>query len=183
MRYSLCLASALTALLVTAAFTQPTASTTPSQQLFMLKEVQPDLSRIGLIWDGNLADDSVLERARRAASSYNVELLLARVESTRDVGPAFRELSRTHNIQALWVVSDEGITAREPSRGFVLREAARAGIPVLGPGEDWVRDGATLAVLEGVDGVRLIVNKPVSEALSLQVPEQYATVTDFLASR
>lgn len=185
MRHPYRLTAALAAfLLVASAFTPRLAEApTPSQQLFMLKEVQPDLQRIGLIWDGSLGDDALVESAHRAATSYGVELLLARVEATRDVGPAFRELSRTHAIDALWILTDEGLTTREPSRSFLLREAARAGIPVLGPGADWVRDGAALAVLESADGVRLIVNRPVAEALSLQVPEQYVAVTEFLASR
>jgi ABC-type uncharacterized transport system substrate-binding protein len=171
---------ALAFLFVATAFVPP--SSTPSQQLFMLKQLQPDLTRVGLLWDGNLGDAD-LKRAQRAAVSHGVELMLARVEATRDVGPAFRELARTHDIQALWILSDEGLTAREPSRSFLLREAARAGIPVLSPSAGWVEAGATLAVLEGAEGVRLVINRPASEALSLQVPEQYAAVTDFLASR
>lgn len=176
------LLSALAAVLVLAAFAPPPSPSTPGQQLFMLKELRPSLSKVGLIWDGAL-DDNDLKRAQRAAASHGIELLLAQVEGVRDVGPAFRELVRTHDIEALWILTDEGLTAREPSRGFVLREAARTGLPVLGPSEGWVHDGAALAVLEGADGVRLLVNKPVADALSLQVPEQYTAVTDFLASR
>lgn len=181
MLHTLRLSFAVALLVATAAFTPP-ASPTPSQQLFMLKQLQPGLTRIGVIWEGSL-DDADLKRAQRAAVSNGVELLVARAEAVRDVGPAFRELARTHSIEALWVLSDDGITARDPSRGFLLREATLASIPVLGPTEAWVQDGAALAVLEGADGVRLVVNRRVSEALSLQVPEQYTAVTDFLASR
>lgn len=176
------LLSALAAVFVFAAFAPPPVPSTPGQQLYMLKQLSPSLTKVGLIWDGPLDDDD-LKRAQRAASSHGVELLLAQVEGVRDVGPAYRELVRTHGIEALWVLTDDGLTAREPSRGFVLREAARTGIPVLGPSASWVEAGAALAVLEGDDGVRLVVNKPVAEALSLQVPEEYTAVTDFLASR
>jgi len=154
----------------------------PAQQLFMMKEVKPDLARIGIIWDGR-ADDAVLQQALRAAQGYGVQVFRASVERNQDVGSAFRELHRTHRVQALWVITDTGLIAAEPTRSFLVREATRAGLPILAPSAGWVRDGAPLAVVAQGEGVRLVVNRTVAHALSLQVPAKYGSTTEFLATR
>lgn len=167
-----------------AAFTaapRPTPAS-PAQQLFVLKEIQPDLARVGILWDVR-GNEAVLQQALRAAQGYGVQVFRANIERNQDVGPAFRELHRTHRVQAIWIVTDDGLLATEPSRSFLIREAARSNLPLLAPTAAWVRDGAPLAVLSDGEGVRLAVNRAVADALAMRVPAKYGSRTEFLATR
>jgi ABC-type uncharacterized transport system substrate-binding protein len=148
----------------------------------MLREVKPGLQRVGIVWDVR-GDEAVLQQALRAAQGYGVQVFRANVERNQDVGPAFRELHRTHRVQAVWVITDQGLVAAEPSRSFLVREAARAGVPVLAPSAGWVQSGAPIAVVAQGDGVRLVVNRAAADALSLTIPAKYASTTEFLATR
>ena len=52
-------------------------------------------------------------------------------------------------------------------------------MPLFAPSEDWVGEGAFIAMIKQDGGIHLVVNKSVADALSLAVPEKYAERTQF----
>lgn len=159
------------------------ADVTPIQQLAVLKEMKPDAERVGIVWNQAADRDELLPRIERAAAGAGFRVIVNLASSLDEVGPAFRDLVRTHRIDVLWIVQNDGLVNRQPARGFLLREAARAGVPILAPSPDWVEEGATLALTDDGAGLRIVVNQAVADALALRVPDAYLERTDFVAAR
>lgn len=174
-------------ILIAAAFpltaAAPTSDVTPLQQVFIMKELKPDLERIGVLADKSVTEDEVImSQINRAAAGAGVKVFLAAVESIRDVAPMYRGLRTNHDVQTVWVVTNGGAMSENASRKFVIKEAARDQLPVLAPTEEWVDEGATVALKIEDGQVRLIVNKATSEAVGLTIPAKYAARTAYLAA-
>lgn len=174
---------AVLAVCMLAAFvTEPSADVTPMQQLYMLKELKPDVERVGIVWNKEKASEDELTAIRRAATSLQVQLFLAEITELSDLAPQFRNLARTHKIQGLWVVKNDGIVDSSTGRSFLVKESMKSGIAVLAPDKDWVDAGATVALKKTDDGLHLMVNQTAVNALSMAVPEKYLERTEFLAA-
>ena len=174
----------LVAALVVTAFAPATLSNdvAPMQQMFIMKEVKPDLHRVGIIWKKGAYDEEKLTKIRRASTSLQVQLFLAEVSELSDIAPQFRNMTRTHKIEALWVVGNDGLVDSSIGKSFLIESTVKAGIPLFAPSQDWVNAGAFLAVTKGADGLALFVNQSAAGALSLTVPEKYAERTQFAAN-
>jgi putative ABC transport system substrate-binding protein len=160
----------------------PQPDVTPLQKVFIMKEVRPDVERLGIIWDKEAHDEEVLQKIQRAGTSLNVQLFLAEVSELSDIAPQFRILTQTHNIQALLIVKNDGLVDSSVGKSFLIKSTVKAGIPLIAPSEDWVTEGALLMVKKQDGGIHLVVNKAVADALSLTIPEKYIERTDFLAA-
>lgn len=155
---------------------------TPMQQMYIMKEIMPDVERLGIIWYKETRDEEVLTKIRRATTSLKVQLFLAEVSELSDIAPHFRLLTRKHNIQALWVVQNDGLVDSSIGKSFLIQNAVKGGIPLIAPSEDWVNEGAFITMKKQDGKILLVVNKSVADAMSLVVPEKYAERTQFLAA-
>ena len=156
----------------------------PMQQMFLLKKVKPDVQRIGVIWKKGVADqEAKLEAIRRAVATIQGKLFVAYVESKADVGGQFRQLARKHDVQALWVVENDGIVDAAAPRQYLIENAAKSGIPLLAPTEDWVSAGAPMAVRKEGDIFRILLNEPAANATSIKVPAKYKSQTKLIAAK
>lgn len=172
----------LVSLIVGARATEPRI--TPLQQLFVLKEIKPDLERVGIIWNEHSATSSgLLEQLNRASASTGVRLFIAYANELQDIAPRYRDLIRQNDVQAIWVLdgSDPVVTSRI-GREFLIKQTASQGIPLVAPSDDWVEAGAHLSFHHDGDGVRLKVNKRSADAAALTIPDSYMTRTEFLAA-
>ena len=160
----------------------PTPDVTPMQQMFIMKEVKPDIERLGIMWNKDAHDEETLTRIRRAATSLKVQLFLAEVGGLNDIAPQFRTLTRKHKVQALWIVMNDGLVDSAIGKSFLTKNAVKVGIPLFAPSEDWVKEGALLSMIKKDGGLHLVVNKAVANALSITVPEKYLERTQFLAT-
>ncbi len=152
---------------------------TPMQQMYIMKEIQPDIERLGIIWNKATHDEEILLKIRRAGTSMKVQLFLAEVSDLSDIAPQFRILTRKHNVQAIWVIKNDGLVDSSIGKDYLIKNAVKAGIPLFAPSEDWVGEGAFIAMIKQDGGIHLVVNKSVADALSLAVPEKYAERTQF----
>ena len=158
---------------------QRASDVTPMQQMYIMKEVQPNIERLGIIWNRATHDEETLTKIRRAGTSLKVQLFLAEVSDLSDIAPQFRELTRTHKVQAVWVVKNDGLLDSSTGKSFLIKNAVKAGIPLIAPSEDWVSEGAFIAMKKQDGGIYLMVNKSAAAALSLTVPDKYAERTQF----
>lgn len=177
------LALALVVGLAAAAPAPPSSTTTPLQQLYVLKQVKPDIKSVGIVWNGKKNHADVMPLIQRAGASSGVKVFVVAAERNGDVAAALRKLIRQDKVDALWVVREDGLIEREPSRSYLIGEAVKGGIPVLTPSADWVSDGASLAVFDKGGQLRVALNKPVAQALGLKVPADLAQHADFVAAR
>lgn len=180
MRFSL-LTALVAALFLVAAAPQP-AGVTPIQQLFLLKEAKPDLERIGIVWEKGIANrDDIFKDVNRASAAAGVKVFLQEADGVSGVGGALRDLIRGENVQAIWIVQEDDLVSKAATQKFIIKEAAKAGVPVLGPSKAWADAGAAIALADE-GGLKIYVNKPAATALALSVPEKYVEQTEFLAA-
>lgn len=158
-------------------------ATSPVQQLYVLKQVKPDVEKIGIVWNERRDHSDVMPLIERAGANNGVKVFVVPAAQKGDVAGALRQLIRDNAIDALWIVREDGLVDREPSRSYLIREATKRGLPVLAPSSDWVDDGASLAVFDQGGELRVSVNKPAADALGLQVPADLAPRTSFVAAR
>lgn len=171
------------ALITTASFPASVDNdVTPMQQMFIMKELKPDIQRLGIIWASAGSDEEKMLKIRRAGTSLKMQLFLAEIGGLSDIAPQFRTLKQTHNIQALWIVENDGLVDSSTGKGFLIKNALQAGIPIFAPSEDWVNAGACATMTKKDGGIHLVVNETAAKALSISVPEKYLERTQFLAS-
>lgn len=177
---------ALAGLLVflTAAFPPPVSNgVTPTQALFILKELKPGIQRVGVLWSSALTTRQELMTAiQRAQTSTGIKITVAEVGAVSDVANQFRELVRTHHVQALWIVENDNVMGSAAARSFVIRNATLSNLLLLAPNEAWVNEGAGLTLKKEGTTIRLVVNKAVTDALSISIPASYQDRTAYLAA-
>lgn len=160
-----------------------TRSASPLQQLYMLKEIQPGIERVGIIWNEDRAESSgLLTQIQQAAASTGVTIFLAYTKEITDVAPAFRDLIRRNDAQAIWILdSDDPVVSSRIGRGFLIKNTTSQGIPLIAPSAGWVEEGAHMSFFHDGTTVRLAVNKRSADAADLTIPTSYLERTDFLA--
>lgn len=155
---------------------------TPIQQLFVIKELKPDLERIGILWNESAVDTgTLLPQIQRAGASTGIQVIIANVAEMKDIAPTYRMLVRDNDVQALWIISDDGTVDSDIGRSYLIKNATQQGIPIFAPTELWVNEGASVAFKKVENVVALVVNQAAANALSLTIPEKYLERTQFLA--
>lgn len=169
-------------LILTAATPAPTGSSdvTPLQQLFVFKELKPDVKRVGIIWNEASANrDVLMPKVQQASASTGIEVFVANVKDMKEIAPQYRTLVRNHNIQALWVVENDGVVDTAIGKKFLLKETTQKGIPIFAPSEDWVNEGAAVSLKRSEGQIQLVVNQAAANAFALSIPEKYLERTQF----
>jgi hypothetical protein len=170
-------------LVLVAAFPTPLETeVTPLQQLFVMKELKPDVQRVGILWDKSVSHDDILPQIQRAGASAGVKIFVAAVGEVKDIAPMFRDLVRTSQIDALWIVGTDRVVDTDIARKFLVKSAAEHGLPIFAPSEKWVAEGACVAFRKDGESIRLLVNRAAAQAASVKIPEKYLERTQFLAS-
>lgn len=148
----------------------------PIQQLYILKEIRPDVERVGIIWTKNSPQhDALMPRVQRAASASGVKVFVAYVQGMRDVAPSYRTLRNEHNIDVLWVLEDDDTVGGNAGRSYLIRQATQQGIPLLAPTSDWVDAGAPISLQKMGGGIKVLLNEAAAAATALTVPDKYET--------
>ena len=153
------------------------------QQMFFLNKMRPDVERIGLIWKRGAADqEKTIERANRAVASINSKLYVGYVEGKSDVAEQFRVLTREHDVQAIWVIENDGVVDAAAPREYLIKNTIRKGIPLVAPDRDWVDAGAPVAIAKSGGAIQILLNEQAAKATALEVPEKYQSNTELIAA-
>jgi putative ABC transport system substrate-binding protein len=86
-------------------------------------------------------------------------------------------MTRQHDVQALWIVENDGIVNASTPQKYLIENAVKEGIPLLAPTKDWVDAGAPLAIGKANGEVEIMLNEPAADATGLQVPNEYKSRT------
>lgn len=159
------------------------SNATPLQSLFMIKQILPQATTVGLMYKQSADNNNeLLNQVKRASASFGVKIVLADVETLPDVAGQFRDLTSSYHVQALWVIRGSGALANSVAKSYLIKNAALQGIPLFAPNTDWVSAGACAAVVTDGGNTKLFVNQKTLNALGIKVPQKYASVTQVLAS-
>jgi putative ABC transport system substrate-binding protein len=109
--------------------------------LELLKEVIPDLKRVGVLWNpSNPIHASFLKDVEPAARLLGVELRPVQVANPEDLDEAVQSLARA--VQAVWVLGDAMFVGH---RARIVTLAAAARLPTLSPGPPIVEAGGLMS--------------------------------------
>ena len=151
--------------------------------MFFLNKMRPDVERIGLIWKRGAADqEKTIERANRAVASINSKLYVGYVEDKSDVAEQFRVMTREHDVQAIWVIENDGVVNAAAPREYLIKNTIRQGIPLVAPSRDWVDAGAPVAIAKNGEAIQILLNEQAAKATALKVPEKYQSNTELIAA-
>ncbi len=154
---------------------------TPLQQLYLLKEIKPGIDKIGVvIAEANPERASVIEQLQKASAATGIKVVVGVVTGMSDVAPKVRELTKTHGVKALWVVNSDQIVGSDVTQKYLVKSAAEDKMMLMAPSDDWVKKGACLSIQSQGSGVRIVVNKPIADALSVAVPVKYQDRTQYM---
>lgn len=160
------------------------STATPLQSLYMIKEMVPQVKRVGLMWQqSNYTDSNLMTDIKRASAATGTEVVVEDVESLPQVASEFRDLVNEYHVQVLWVVRNDDIMNNSITRSYLIKNSAISGIALFAPNTDWVSSGACAAVVTDGGTTKLVVNQRTMNALGLKVPEKYASITQFLANK
>ena len=153
------------------------------QQMFFLNKMRPDVERVGLIWKKGAANqEKMIERANRAVAAIQGKLYVGYVEDKSGVAEQFRVLTRKHDVQANWVIENDGIVDASAPRKYLIKNTIRKGIPLVAPSRDWVDAGAPVTIAKSGGAIQILLNEQAAKATALKVPEKYQSNTELIAS-
>ena len=118
--------------------TSPSVHTVISQ----LKELQPALKRIAVLWAGDSIQDYI-DQKKEIANSLGVEIVSDRIRDPQDLPDHLRALKG--KVDAIWFPPDAAMVT--PRNFITVKEFASSnGIPFYVPSDGMVEQGATASV-------------------------------------
>jgi putative ABC transport system substrate-binding protein len=155
-----------------------------AKRLQLLKELIPQLSRVAVLWNLNVAyAPGVIRGIKAVAPALSIEPVIVGIRTPEDFGPAFSAFARAH-AQALYVMEDSFLLIH---RATVLRLASKARLPAIFPQRQVVREGGLISygpsyadlfrrtagyvdkILKGAKPSELPVEQPTSFELSVNL--------------
>jgi ABC-type uncharacterized transport system substrate-binding protein len=124
------------------------------KRLQLLKEAVPAISRVGVLFNPDHADDEILE-TREAAKRLGIHVQSLEIRGAADLEGAFQAAIKGR-AEAVIVVSSRQTTL---NRARILEFAGSRKLPLVGGWGPWARDGALLSYGPDIDPlVRLAAN-------------------------
>jgi putative ABC transport system substrate-binding protein len=112
------------------------------KRLGLLREVVPELTRVGLVWnETNAMSRAQLEDAQHAARTLAITIASLGVRDTAGIGHAFGEAVRTR-AAAVLTIADAFLWSQ---RGHIVALARRHQLPAMYPESEFVTAGGLLA--------------------------------------
>ena len=110
------------------------------KRLQFLKEIAPAVSRVGLLWNPDHADDE-MDESKAVARGLGIHILSLAARGPSDFEGVFQAAAREH-VEAVVVVSSRQMTLQ---RARILDFAARSKFPLVCGWGPWAQGGALLS--------------------------------------
>ncbi|MEK6749657.1 MAG: ABC transporter substrate binding protein [Pseudomonadota bacterium] len=128
--------------LITPWMTGVSAIPSLEKQFYYWKLLNPKLKRIAMFTSEHMA--RVVTEALRIAHKHGLELLHREVSASRELIPAFAQLSK--EVQGLWLAPDSSILSSQ-TINEVLIQAIKSEVQVLAFSPTLLKNGATLSAI------------------------------------
>ncbi len=117
-------------------------------QIKAMKEVRPNLSKIGVIYDPN-NNYKLIKEAEEIASTESLVLVKREIQNNSELTDAFNEI--VTNIEMLWLIPDGTVFPRDRNKrksaiNQLIGGSRKANIPSYGVSTNYVKIGATLSL-------------------------------------
>ena len=157
-----------------------------AKRLQVLREAAPTISRVGVLWNPDHADDELPE-TQAAARTLGIRVQSLEVRAAADFDGAFQAAVRG-SAEAIIVVSSRQMTL---NRARILELAARRKLPLVCGWGPWAQDGALFSygpdVTEMVRRAAIHVDKILKGAkpadLPVEQPTRFALVLNLQTAR
>jgi putative ABC transport system substrate-binding protein len=156
-------------------------------QFLKLREVLPDVTRIGVLYNPDVSGP-IVDEAAEQARLLGLELVPFAVSSESDVLSKIRTLARS--VDALWSVADGTVFSHQGLEQILL-ETLRNRVPFVGLSPSFVKAGALLAFSTdyrdlgrqaGEQGLQILVGEEVSE-VPMTVPRHLSVSINMNTAR
>lgn len=114
----------------------------PLLQFRIMRQAMPASNRIGVLYNPE-HNRKLIEEAKKAAAATGFSLIALPVGSIREIPSALVKLE--NNIDILWTIYDQTAYTPESTR-YILLQALRKKIPVVGLSPHFTKAGALLAI-------------------------------------
>ena len=153
----------------------------PDQQLSLMRELVPGMSKIGVLYDPGVSGQAV-RRASAAARSAGLSLVAQAVRSDAEVMGAAEMVAP--GVDALWAIADPTVLTPANARALILF-SLRWRKPLFAISEGYVRNGALAALAAHPQEVGRRAGEMASSILSgtpvkMMKPEMPPTISLFL---
>ncbi|MCM2271008.1 MAG: ABC transporter substrate-binding protein [candidate division Zixibacteria bacterium] len=113
----------------------------PKTQFDYFKMIVPKLRTIGVLYTSNT--EALIPQAKQVAKGLGLDLVSIKVSGEKELPAAFDSLSRV--VQGIWSLADPNLFSPQATK-FILLNALRRGIPLMGFSRNVVESGALFAL-------------------------------------
>lgn len=151
---------------------------TAMQQLYLLKQVKPDLSKLGILCQLEKHPDLV-EQLKRAGANLQIMVFVTDTYDLRLIAKNFKHLVSSKQIEALWVL-DDPIFHSQNAKEYLVKESVLAKILFATSDPELVKRGATLCAQKADKRIIVFLNKKSLGLLGLEVPESLNQMAEII---
>ncbi len=143
---------------------------TPLQQVFILKQLNPQIRKIGILCDLSKRGD-LPERLARISAQLQVKIIIKDTPELKNVLKNFRYLVNVQGAEVVWIFPDPALT-HPSARRYLIKEAVSSRVMLIAPDSEMVQKGATLFAEKSADQIKVHVNSKAMQLLGLDITPQ-----------
>lgn len=135
------------------------------QQIFVMKEIHPDLKTIGVM--GSAISGSERQEITRAGYSQNINIIFGLLQSIRDVPTVYRQLVSDHSVDIIWVPFHNDHVVIQDGFEYLRQNTLRDRVGLYVPLSDLVAAGALASIQNSGGGIVIYMNERVAEVVGV----------------
>lgn len=145
-----------------------TTEATHLQQIYLLKQIKPDVSKIAVFCQLHNHND-LQKNLQRLQKQFQVEFFLYDVQSLPDVAKFMKDATTEKNAQAFWIFADE-LMKNKRTIDYVVKQSVNSKIFLLSADPEVVEKGGTACVRIADGKTILYLNQKSMEMMAVEIP-------------
>ncbi len=142
----------------------------PLQQVYLLKQIKPDIKRIGILC--NLENRAALPKTlSRISAQFKIKIILYDTRKKQNLAKNFKALVKKEKADAIWVFPDEVLNYKSATQ-YLIKQAVTSKIILVTHDPEQVKKGATLAARIENGDMKVYINQKAADMLGLHPGEQ-----------
>lgn len=138
------------------------------QQIFILKQLKPDLKKIGVLCEVKQHKD-LKAKLGRLQKQAQVEFILYNIKKLPDVAKHAKNATTSKKVDALWVFADK-ILLDSKTESYLVKHSIQTKVFLLAVEPELVKKGGTASIRKGQSKPVIFLNQKAIDLLALTVP-------------
>ncbi len=143
---------------------------TPLQQVFLLKQIKPDLERIGILCNLQSRPD-LPKTLKRISAQLKVKIVIYDTRKKQNLARNFKSLVKKDQVDAVWVFPDDVLSYKAAGQ-YLIKQAVTSRIILVTHDPELVKKGATLSARLENGEMKVYINQKAAELLGLNPGEE-----------